>query len=217
MSSANRSDAGAPRFVISDFGGVLTTPIHEPFAAYHRESQITPAQLGAAMAKAASGAGTHPLMALEKGLITEESFVAMLEQELGQGALRGFREIYFANLHPNEQMIDYLRSLAGRGFGLALLTNNVREWEPYWRAMIPDADSLFDPVIISAAVGMRKPEREIYELCLQRIGDGTTASDCVFIDDVAQNCEAAATVGMHPVRFADNRQAIDAVERLLAA
>src|SRR5206468_8009468 len=136
--------------------------------------------------------------------LTEAEFLGAIEAELGGGVqLDSLRETYFANLHPNERMIRYMRELRDRGLRLALLTNNVREWEPHWRAKLPDIDEIFEIVVDSAFVGMRKPEPEIYELTLERL-DGVAAGECLFVDDIEANCEAAAALGMHVVRFADN-------------
>ena len=128
-------------------------------------------------------------------------------------ALEGFGERYFANLHPNDMLIEYMRSLRGRGYKLAICTNNVREWEPLWRAMIP-VDELFDVVIDSAFVGTRKPEPRIYELTLERLGVAAPAA--VLIDDIELNCTAARELGIPAVWFADNEQAIAEVEAILA-
>ena len=65
----------------------------------------------------------------------------------------GFGERYFAQLAPNERMIDYMRELRERGYKLAICTNNVREWEQRWRAMLP-VDEIFDVVVDSAFVGI---------------------------------------------------------------
>jgi putative hydrolase of the HAD superfamily len=89
---------------------------------------------------------------------------------------------------------------------MALLTNNVREWEPLWRAKLP-VDEIFETVVDSAFVGMRKPDREIYELTVSRL-DGIEAADCVFVDDTEVNCRAAEELGMTAVHFVDNEQAI---------
>jgi putative hydrolase of the HAD superfamily len=202
------------RAVISDFGGVLTTPLMESFIAYQRESGIGFEDLGAAMARvAAAHDGEHPLFALEKGKLTEAEFIGRLEAELGR-KMGSFRDTYFSHLHRNEPMIRYMRELKGRGLRMALLTNNVREWEPQWRAKLPDIDEIFELVVDSAFVGMRKPERGIYELTLERL-DGIPARDCLFVDDIAANCEAAAEVGMRAVRFGDNDQAIADIEAIL--
>ena len=80
---------------------------------------------------------------------------------------------------------------------MAMLTNNVREWEPLWRSMLP-VDEIFELVVDSAFVGMRKPDREIYELTLERLGDGIRAPECLFVDDVEANVDAARGLGMRP-------------------
>jgi putative hydrolase of the HAD superfamily len=203
------------RAVVSDFGGVLTNPLTEPFSAWYARSGVTLEQLGDAMARAAEEAeGEHPLFALEKGHITEDEFVRALEAHLDGVRFAGFRETYFEHLHPNEPMIDYLRSLRERGFRMAMLTNNVREWEPLWRAKLP-VDEIFELVVDSGFVGMRKPEREIYELTLARLGGGLTFEDCLFVDDLEVNCEAARELGMTAVRFENAEQAMDEIEQLL--
>ena len=63
-----------------------------------------------------------------------------------------FREIYFEALHPNEPMIELMRELKASGLRMAMLTNNVREWEPLWRSMLP-VDEIFELVVDS---GLRR-------------------------------------------------------------
>jgi putative hydrolase of the HAD superfamily len=205
------------RAVISDFGGVLTTPLIESFRAYRGESGVSFERLGEAMARVAERrGGEHPLFELERGRITEAEFLGAIEEELGGDVhLSSLRETYFANLHPNARMIGFMRDLRDRSLRMALLTNNVREWEPHWRAKLPDIDAIFDVVVDSAFVGMRKPERGIYELTLERLGDGIAAGDCVFVDDTDINCDAAEELGMHAVRFRDDEQAIAELEALV--
>ena len=194
------------RAVISDFGGVLTTPLFESFIAYQRESGIGFEDLGAAMARvAAAHDGEHPLFALEKGELTEAEFIGRLEKELGR-KMGPFRDTYCSHLHRNEPMIGYMRELKGRGLRMALLTNNVREWEPHWRAKLPDIDEIFELVVDSAFVGMRKPERGIYELTLERLG--LPAQACLFVDDTEPNCHTATGLGMTAVHFRDTDQAL---------
>ena len=121
--------------------------------------------------------------------------------------MHGFKEIYFEALHPNEPMIELMREIKATGIRMALLTNNVREWEPLWRSMLP-VDELFELVVDSAFVGIRKPDAPIYELTIERLGDGIAAGDCLFVDDVAVNVAAARELGINAVRFRDNDQAI---------
>ena len=105
--------------------------------------------------------------------MTEHAFLQLVSDELtaqlGRPVeLHGFGERYFEHLHPNERMIDYMRELKRRGYKLAICTNNVREWEPLWRAKLP-VDEIFDVVVDSGFVGTRKPEPRIYEITLERL------------------------------------------------
>jgi len=210
--------AGPPvRAVICDFGGVLTTPLFESFAAYQRHSGITPEQLRDAMAAAEAEWSAHPLFELEKGAITEAEFQRRLEAHLGGGvSLEGFRETYFEHLHPNEPMIECMRGLHGRGLRMAMLTNNVREWEPLWRAKLPDIDEIFELVVDSAFVGMRKPDHAIYELTVERLTAEIDAEECLFVDDVEVNCEGARGVGMRAVRYEEPAQAVRDIRAAVA-
>jgi putative hydrolase of the HAD superfamily len=195
------------RALISDFGGVLTSPLHEGFLAYQEESGVSLEELGRAMARATVEHGDHPLFVLERGEITEREFRARVEPHLEDGFdLSRLRTLYFERLRPNSAMIDFVRSQRRRGIRTALLTNNVREWEPHWRSKLPEIDELFEVVVDSAFVGMRKPDPAIYELTLDRLG--VRAEDCVFVDDLEPNCETARGLGMIAVRFESPEQAI---------
>jgi epoxide hydrolase-like predicted phosphatase len=204
--------------VISDFGGVLTTPLIESFVAFQDQTGIPMESLGVAMQRIAERDGRHPLFELEKGKLTEADFLAIvadaLEPELGHPPeMHRFSEIYFEALQPNQAMIDLMGKLRDRGLRMALLTNNVREWEPLWRAMVP-IDELFEVVVDSAFVACRKPDPEIYEITMQRLG--LAAGQCLFVDDVEVNCDAARELGMTAVHFRDNEQAIDEIRAALA-
>jgi putative hydrolase of the HAD superfamily len=195
--------------VVSDFGGVLTTPLIQSFVAFQDETGIAMETLGIAMQRIADRDGSHPLFDLERGRLTEADFLQRiadeLEPELGhRPEMHRFSEIYFEALEPNPPMIELMRELKGRGLRMALLTNNVREWEPLWRSMVP-IDELFEVVVDSAFVGCRKPDREIYDILLERLGLPTDA--CLFVDDVEVNCDAARELGMTAVHFRDNEQA----------
>jgi putative hydrolase of the HAD superfamily len=203
--------------VISDFGGVLTTPLIQSFVAFQDETGIAMESLGVAMQRIAARDGSHPLYELEKGELSEAAFLQRiadeLEPELGhRPEMHRFSEIYFDALEPNPAMIELMRELRGRALRMALLTNNVREWEPLWRSMVP-IDELFEVVVDSAFVGCRKPERRIYEIVLERLG--VDAADCLFVDDVEVNCEAARELGMEAIHFRENEQAIGEIRAAL--
>ena len=195
--------------VISDFGGVLTSPLAGSFGAFAERSGISLDAMQAAFGSLRTSDGRHPLHELECGRTTEADFVAVLRQALCDRAgrevqLAGFTEL-LGDLLPNEPMIELMASLRAEGYRMALLTNNVREWEHHWRAMAP-IDEIFEVVVDSAFVGMRKPEPEIYELTMERLGI-EAASECLFIDDREDNCAGAAAVGMSVVRYRDADQA----------
>ena len=197
--------------VISDFGGVLTTPLVSSFAAVQDDTSITMEELGKAMSRIEEKEGKHPLFELETGRVTEVDFLAKLadelEPEIGhRPEMHRFAEVYFDALHPNEEMIELMRDLKASGLRMAMLTNNVREWEPRWRSMLP-VDEIFELVVDSGFVGIRKPDREIFELTQERLGNPEPGS-CLFVDDIEANVEAARELGISAVHYRHNDQAI---------
>jgi putative hydrolase of the HAD superfamily len=202
--------------VVCDFGGVLTTPLLTSFMAIQDEIGIAPESLGKAMRTITEEDGENPLYALERGEMAEVDFLARvsdgLEPLLGhRPELHRFREVYFEALHPNPPMIELMRELKTRGKRMAMLTNNVREWEPVWRVMLP-VDEIFETVVDSGFVGVRKPEARIYEITLERLG--LPAEACLFVDDLLPNIEGARAAGMNAVHFRDNEQAIAEIRSL---
>ena len=203
--------------IVSDFGGVLTTPLLTSFMAVQDEIGISPENLGKAMRTVTEEDGENPLYLLERGEMSEVDFLARLgdglEPLLGhRPELHRFRETYFEALHPNEPMIELMRELKAGGRRMAMLTNNVREWEPVWRSMLP-VDEIFETVVDSGFVGCRKPEPRIYEMTLGRLG--LPAAACLFIDDLEPNIDGARALGMNAVHFRDNEQAIAEIRAAL--
>jgi putative hydrolase of the HAD superfamily len=211
-------NAAGIEVVVSDFGGVLTSPLVESFMAFQDQTGITTETLAMAMQAASEANGDNPLFEMERGEITEAAFLekltAALEPLLGHTPeLHRFKEIYFEALQPNPEMIDLMRELKQAGYRMAMLTNNVQEWEPLWRAMLP-VDEIFETVVDSGFVGCRKPESRIYALTLERIA--APAESCLFVDDVEVNIEGARKAGMNAVHFRDNGQAIAEIRAALA-
>ncbi len=205
--------------VISDFGGVLTTPLQGSFLHFQEQAGVPLEELGAALGALEARDGVHPLAELECGRLTEADFLdrlgAELTDRLGREVhMHAFTETYFSHLQSNDELIAYMSGLRDRGLRMALLTNNVREWEARWRAMLP-VDEIFELVVDSAFVGMRKPDPRIYRLTCERLG--VAPGTCVFLDDIELNCEAAAALGMTVVHFRDNAQAIAAIDSVVAA
>ncbi len=217
MPEAGASD-GAALAVVSDFGGVLTTPLLPSFMALQNEIGVSPEAFGGALRAITAEGGDNPLHAMERGEMSEADFLERLgdglEPLLGHRPhLHRFREVFLGTLHPNEEMIELMRGLREEGLRMAMLTNNVREWEPLWRAKLP-VDEIFETVVDSAFVGCRKPEERIYEITVERLGLEPRA--CVFVDDMELNCEAAREFGLRAVHFRDNEQAIAEIRAALA-
>jgi putative hydrolase of the HAD superfamily len=203
--------------LICDFGGVLTTPLQAGFLAYQQEADVSLEELGTAMARATEEDGDHPLFVLERGEISETEFGARLERHLGAHFdMNRLRTLFFEGLEPNTPMIELVRELRDRGIRTALLTNNVREWEPLWRAKLPEVDELFELIVDSAFVGLRKPDPAIYSLTLERLG-GVAPERCVFVDDLDVNCATARELGMTAVRFENAAQAIPEIRTAFSA
>jgi putative hydrolase of the HAD superfamily len=112
-------------------------------------------------------------------------------------------------------VVHKMRDLRAAGYRVAILTNNIKEFGEAWRSTFP-IDDLVEDVIDSSHVGMRKPEREIYELTCTRLG--VAPSDAVFIDDNLDNVAAARAYGMHVVHFGEDPwAALAALDELLDA
>jgi putative hydrolase of the HAD superfamily len=204
--------------VISDFGGVLTTPLIQSFMSFQDQTGITAEALGKGMQAATEANGDNPLFEMERGEITEVAFLEILTDHLEpllghRPEMHRFKEIYFEALEPNPPMIELMQELKAADYRMAMLTNNVREWEPWWRPMLP-VDEIFETVVDSGFVGCRKPESNIYAITLDRIA--LPAESCLFVDDVLVNCEGAEKAGMTAVHFQDNEQAIAEIRAALA-
>ncbi len=113
----------------------------------------------------------------------------------------------------NEPMIELVAALRANGVRTGILTNNVREIRPMWWELQP-WPALFDDVVDSHEVGMRKPNPAIYHLALERLG--ATADRTAFCDDLAANVDAAAALGLHGVVVDEDPTAAIARVRALA-
>lgn len=203
--------------VVCDYGGVLTNPLHETLEHFAGSVGLTADAILTAIGAAAARGGADPMALLEVGAVTEEDMVASIAAELPGGTWtlpggRTFGELWFAGRTGNDAFADFLRGLGGDGYRLALLTNNVQEWESLWRATVP-ADELFEVVVNSAHEGVRKPDPEIYTRLLKRLD--LAPERCLFVDDLEANLAPAAALGMATVRFRDTAQAVADVTALL--
>lgn len=139
-------------------------------------------------------AGSNPVHALERGECTDAQFELALAAELtgpggGPVTATGLLARMFAATVLDEQMTGLMRALRARGVPTGLLSNS---WGTgsYPREVLGE---LFDAVVISAEVGMRKPEPRIFEHAARAMG--VAPQECLFIDDIAANVDAAAGLG----------------------
>ena len=201
--------------VIFDVGGVLAANgRHSDFARRfppeHAE-QITRIIVGDY-----SLDGDHPWHRLERGEITLEenrrlNRIAFAEAgiELPPPPPGGAPMIVFA---ASEPMVELVKELRAGGIRLGVLTNNVLEFRENWRSIMP-FDEMFDDIVDSHEVGLRKPNPAIYQLALARLG--AEAGRTAFLDDVATNVSAAERVGIRGVLVdEDPTEAISTTRRL---
>jgi putative hydrolase of the HAD superfamily len=205
--------------VVSDLGGVLTTPLYDAFVAYQDHSGVELMEFWTALGALAEAAGANPMGELECGRITETEFIDALAGQIAQQVghavdISDFGEVWFSHLHHNTAMFDLMRALKQRGYRMGLLTNNVQEWERHWRPRMP-IDEIFAVVVDSGFVGMRKPDPAIYTLTEQRLG--VAPEEILFIDDLDVNIAAARDAGWTGVQFQDNAQTVADVEAALEA
>ncbi len=207
------------RGVITDWAGVLTTPILPTVQAWIQADDIDWASYRTVMRTWVFDAyrqdgSRNPIHALERGECSGAEFERLLAAELlridgGPVVADGLLRRMFAASLPVPAMYDTIRALRGAGFSTALLSNS---WgcDEYPRADFP---ALFDAVVISAEVGMRKPEPGIFRYAAGTLG--LEPAECVFIDDVEANVNAAVACSMTGVLHTDVAATAAALQDLL--
>jgi putative hydrolase of the HAD superfamily len=191
--------AGPIRGVITDWGGVMTNPIIETVTAWLAADGIDVDSYKNLMRAWVSqaydgGPDRNPIRALERGECSEAEFEGQLARQLTRrdGApvvAAGLLTRMFAATAFDEAMHEVMRAARRAGLRTGLLSNS---WGAiYPRHLFPD---LFDAVVISAEVGMRKPEERIFRLAAEILG--LEPAECVFIDDIRDNVAAAQAVGL---------------------
>jgi epoxide hydrolase-like predicted phosphatase len=207
--------------VLFDFGGVFTGSPFHAFTNAGVELGARPGQIEAIMFGPYHEDTDHTWHRLERGEITLAAAVKAIKAEgLRQGLefdpLQILTTIAGGGGGVRTPLVDRARELRREGYPTALVTNNVAEFRSHWRRMLP-VDELFDLVIDSSEVGMRKPDPAIYRLTLERLGD-VPPERSVFLDDYESNVKAATDLGMHGVLVGDDHLAvIAALDRLLTA
>ena len=205
--------------VWTDFGGVLTPPITHTMATFCRDFGLDQAALMAAMGKVTARYGTDdPMEPLDTPLVTEAEWLAevtaVLRAEHGSAPeLTSLADAWFDGRETNHDWVAALRRIADRGAFVGLMSNMVPAWDAHWRRMVP-VDELFREVLLSFEIGCRKPQPRIFELAAEKAG--ADPGQCLLVDDLERNCEAAEKAGFRAVLFRDAAGALAEVEPLLA-
>lgn len=184
--------------VLFDFGGVF---INSPFAAAATAAQqmgIPEGELLELVFGPYDVDGDHPWHRLERGELSfaeANTAIADLAEASGHGRFEPMDVLMALATDRGVRgfMVDLVRDLRGRGLATGIITNNIAEFGTAWRAMIP-VDELFDDIVDSSAVGLRKPDPAIYLLACERLGVAPEAA--LFIDDHHGNAIAARAIGM---------------------
>jgi putative hydrolase of the HAD superfamily len=194
---------GAYAAVLFDFGGVLTTSVWDSFAAFLRAEGLDPDTIKNLFRS--DPEALKDLRQLETGEMTESEFEKSFGRRLGLKDPDHLIDSMFAGMQPDPPMVAAVKELRAAGLLTGLISNS---WSTshYDRAMLKE---LFDTSVISAEVHMHKPQPEIYRLAVERLG--VEPAECIFVDDLRENCEGAEAVGMTAVR---HRTAPETIARL---
>ena len=194
------------RGLLVDYGGVLTTNLFDSFGAFCAEAGLDPREIGRRFREDRDS--RELLIALEEGRMEERDFEIAFADSLGVPNV-GLIDRLFAGSGPEPEMIEAVRRARVAGIRTGLISNS---WgtRRYDRAQLAE---LFDGVVISGEVGMRKPATRIYELGAEAVG--LPAAYCVFVDDLPFNLEPARELGMATVHHTDTSATVAELERLL--
>ncbi len=203
-------DPSRGRALLVDFGGVLTTPIISSFDAFCRDEDIDPATFR----EVVLGPGGGVIRRVELGAIPQERFdqelAAALSEAIGRPiAPAGLKQRMFARVEPDDRMLGAVAAARAAGIPTALVSNSWGGGDDY----PADLRGLFDAVLISGEIGLRKPDPPIYRRAADAVG--RPADACVFVDDLRWNVDGAEAVGMIGIVHRDTTATIKRLQDLL--
>jgi putative hydrolase of the HAD superfamily len=199
---------GAVKGLLVDFGGVLTTNVFDSFRDFCRTEGVDEDAV-----KRLFRSDRHALellRELETGQLDEDEFSERFAPLLGIVDHAGLVDRLFAGMQPEQSMLEALRRARAAGVRTGLVSNSWGRGR-YDRSLFPE---LFDGVVISGEVGLHKPQPEIFRLAAERVG--LQPRECVFVDDLRENCEGAEAVGMTAVLHRGADDTLARLEDLLA-
>jgi epoxide hydrolase-like predicted phosphatase len=193
--------------LLVDFGGVLTSSVWDSFSDFCRDKGLAEDSMRRLFRE--DPAALADLRELETGRIEEHEFERRFAERLGLEDATDLIDSMFRGMKPSEPMVAAVRAARDSGIRTGLVSNS---WSTshYDRALLAE---LFDAVVISAEVGLHKPQPEIYLLASKRVG--VEPEQCVFVDDLRENCAAAEAVGMTAILHRDVAVSVARLEELL--
>ena len=196
------------RGLLVDFGGVLTTNVFQSFREFSEREGLDPDHVKEKFRSDPEALGL--LRRLEKGEVDVDEFEPAFAEAIGVPDSGGLVERLFRGIGPDERMLDAVRVARRSGVRTGLISNSWGSGLEYDDALM---EELFDAVVISGDVGLHKPQPEIFELGASRIE--VPAPECVFVDDLRENCEGAEAVGMTAVLHRGADTTLPRLEELL--
>ena len=179
------------RGLLVDFGGVLTTNVFESFRGFCTDEGLDRDAIRRLFKEEPEA--LRLVRALETGALSEDEFGERFGALLGVERHAGLVGRMFGRVRPDETMLDAVRRARAQGVRTGLISNSMGDGR-YERASFPE---LFDGVVISGDEGIHKPQPEIFLLGAERVG--LPPEECVFVDDLRENCAGAEAVGMTAV------------------
>jgi putative hydrolase of the HAD superfamily len=202
------------RAVLWDFGGVILTSPFEAFAAYERELGLPD---GFIRSVNVADPDANAWARLERAELSAAAFVTEFEGEARRlgGDLSGQRVLELLTGDVRPEMVAALRTVREAGLRTACLTNNIAadDDHPASRPEVTEVMTLFDVVVESSKLGIRKPETRFYELACDWLE--VTPAECVFLDDLGVNLKPARAMGMTTIKVGAPRLALDELGALL--
>jgi putative hydrolase of the HAD superfamily len=196
------------RGLILDFGGVVTTDFYCGLSAFCVREGLAAGAFVQALRDCAEGRAA--LKAVERGALPQREFEQVLGRLLGLDDNRLLARA-LADMRPRPEVIDLAARARAAGVRVAILSNSLGtgDHDPYAGY---DLDTLFDAVVISDRVGLRKPDPEIYTLTASLLG--LPPGECLFVDDTERNLPTARDLGMGTLLFTGADGEVAEIERL---
>ena len=214
----NISHAKTPRAVLWDFGGVILSSPFEAFNRYEAEIGLPKDFIRGLNAR---NGDTNAWAKMERSEVSLEGFVELFEEEARQQGhkLDGWRILQSLSGDIRPQMVEALRRCS-RAFRVACITNNMKSGEGPGMARsadkakaVADIMTLFEHVVESSKLGMRKPDPRIYQHACDLLG--VKPEDCVYLDDLGINLKPARALGMRTIKVGDPDLAIDELQAMV--